>query len=263
MNSDSRELSKEEFIEKVRDVCSRGWIESHRKPSNDGAVGNTLEDILNIRENNEPFANTKHWELKSKAKSKSSMLTMFHLDPWPREPRSVEAVLLLPIYGWPHKKKLGQMSFRSTTSAQRYTDRGFTISVDDSAKRVLFSFDSSRVDSKHSEWLERIRQEVGTGQISPQPYWTFDKLEDKSVTKLKNSLLVLAEVKSAKGVYYYKYTELYILESFKFDRFMKGLKEGLVLVDFDASTKHRHGTKFRTKSSDFFISLFEHSSKAV
>ncbi len=171
--------------------------------------------------------------------------------------------MLLPVYGWPHKRKLGQMGFRSTTSAQRYTDRGFTIDVDDSAKRVLFSFDASRVDSRHSEWLERIRQEVGTGQLSPQPYWAFDKLEGKSVTKLQNSLLVLAEVKSAKGVYYYNYTDLYILEGFRFDRFLSGLKEGLVLVDFDASTGHRHGTKFRTKSSDFFVSLFENSSKAV
>ncbi len=81
MNSDSKELSKEEFIEEVRRICSLGWVRSSRSPYNDGAVGNTLEDLLGIRENNQPFANTKHWELKSKRKVKSGMLTMFHLDP--------------------------------------------------------------------------------------------------------------------------------------------------------------------------------------
>lgn len=37
-------ITKEELIEKFKEIESRGWIENYRK-GNDGAVGNILEDF--------------------------------------------------------------------------------------------------------------------------------------------------------------------------------------------------------------------------
>ncbi|MBQ6772934.1 MAG: hypothetical protein IJP48_02615 [Synergistaceae bacterium] len=45
-------------LEKIRNV---GWIKSHRNINNDGAVGNTLEDLLGISENNLPLPNAAEW----------------------------------------------------------------------------------------------------------------------------------------------------------------------------------------------------------
>ena len=38
-----------------------------------------------------------------------------------------------------------------------------------------------------------------------------------------------------------------MLQKFSFERFLKALEEGKILVDFDAHTGHNHGTKFRMK----------------
>ena len=45
--------TKEELIEIFKDIKSRGWIESARQ-GNAGGVGNTLEDLYGIKENNLP-----------------------------------------------------------------------------------------------------------------------------------------------------------------------------------------------------------------
>ena len=57
-------ITKEELIEKIKEIKSRGWIENYRR-GNDGAVGNILEDLLGIPENNLPIPNAAEWELKS------------------------------------------------------------------------------------------------------------------------------------------------------------------------------------------------------
>ncbi|MBC7236550.1 MAG: MvaI/BcnI restriction endonuclease family protein, partial [Chloroflexi bacterium] len=55
--------SKESLIEALLEIKRKGWIPSAR-PGNDGGIGNTLEDLLGISENNLPIPNAAEWELK-------------------------------------------------------------------------------------------------------------------------------------------------------------------------------------------------------
>src|SRR3989338_995800 len=131
---------KEELIKALISIKSSGWIRTNR-PGNDGGVGNTLEDLLGIPENNLAIANTVDWELKSQRRATSSLVTLFHVDPEPRKPVTVVAQHLLPLYGWPHKEAGGkypksEMSFRATLSGKRLTDRGFSIGVNSIKSRV-------------------------------------------------------------------------------------------------------------------------------
>ena len=64
-------------LQKIRDI---GWIATGRK-NNDGGVGNTLEDLLGIEENNLPIPNAAEWELKAQKKDTSSLVTLFHMEP--------------------------------------------------------------------------------------------------------------------------------------------------------------------------------------
>jgi MvaI/BcnI restriction endonuclease family len=48
------------------------------------------------------------------------------------------------------------------------------------------------------------------------------------------------------------------LSQFSFDGFLQGLREGFVLVDFDARTGHNHGTKFRLRQNRL-PDLYEHA----
>jgi hypothetical protein len=51
-----KSVTKEDLINALRKNRERGWIPSAR-PGNDGGVGNALEDLLRIAENNLPIPN--------------------------------------------------------------------------------------------------------------------------------------------------------------------------------------------------------------
>jgi hypothetical protein len=76
--------TKEELIARIREVCVSGWHSSVKKTidtRNDGAVGNTLESLLGIKENNLPIPNAQEWELKGQRKQTSSLITLKHIEP--------------------------------------------------------------------------------------------------------------------------------------------------------------------------------------
>lgn len=251
--------TKPALIEKLRQISATGWIPNARK-GNSGGIGNTLEDLLGIKENNLPIPNAAEWELKAQRLGSSSLTTLFHIEPSPRAIRFVPQVLL-PKYGWSQKGggdkyPEGEMSFRQTIHGQTSSDRGFKVIIDRKERKVLISFDSSKVDKRHKDWLLSVKNRVGLGELNPQPYWGFDDLEHKAGTKLLNAFYVQAEVKKVGSREFYHYSKVTMLQKFNFEGFLKAIEEGNVLVDFDARTGHNHGTKFRMKQ-DCLPKLYE------
>lgn len=251
--------TKQALIDKLKKIAELGWIVNARR-GNAGGIGNTLEDLLGIKENNLPIPNAAEWELKAQRLNSSSLTTLFHIEPSPRAIRFVPQVLL-PKYGWAHKEDgkryaQGEMSFRQTIHGQSRSDRGFIVIIDRSEKKILISFDSKSVAIKHKDWLELVKKRVGLKELNPQPYWGFDDLEHKAGTKLLNSFYVQAEVKTENETEYYKYTKVMMLQKFSFEGFLKAIEEGKILVDFDARSGHNHGTKFRLRQ-DCLPMLYE------
>jgi hypothetical protein len=243
-------LSKEELIEKLKSICNQGWVKSVKSPGNAGAVGNTIEVLLGIKENNLPIPNAAEWELKAQRKNTTSLTTLFHMEPSPQAVGIVSNILL-PKYGWAHKSIKNEMSFRSTTS-NKYTDRGFKVVVDKEQEKVLIDFNTQKVDkTKHPEWLKSVEKRIGLKQINPQPYWGFKDLNYKAGTKLKNTFYIIADSKREKGKEWFKYEEIIMLTNYEFDKFLTCLENGTILVDFDARTHHNHGTKFRIKQNNW------------
>ncbi len=252
MEENNSIYTKESLLAALIDIRNRGWIMNAR-PGNVGGVGNTLEDLLGIEENNLPIPNAAEWELKTQRANTSSLTTIRHIEPSPTALRFVPKILL-PLYGWPHneagkKYPEGEMSFRQTINAVQRTDRGFGIIIDRNQRRVELSFDSKSVSPRHSEWLRSVEKRIGLGELDPQPYWGFDDLFHSIGTKLKNCFYIKADVKTENGIEYYHYKEIYILRSFRIERFLDGLEQDRVLVDFDARTGHNHGTKFRLRQN--------------
>jgi len=251
--------TKESLIAALREIRDRGWIPNAR-PGNDGGIGNTLEDLLGIEENNLPIPNASEWELKCQRLNTTSLVTLFHLEPSPRACRFVPN-MLLPKYGWPHKEAgrsypTTEMSFRQTISGAARSDRGFTVVVDRENRKVLISFDATAVDTKHFQWLKTLERRIGLGELDPQPYWGFDDLEHKAGTKLLNCFFVQAETKRENGQWFFKYSKIFILKSFQLEGLLRGLEQGFVFIDFDARTGHNHGTKFRLRSNKL-LELYE------
>ena len=247
------------LIKKLKEISELGWIPNARK-GNAGGIGNTLEDLLGITENNLPIPNAAEWELKTQRLGASSLTTLFHTEPSPRAIKFVPQILL-PKYGWAHQEAgeqypKGEMSFRQTIHGQSRSDRGFNVVIDRAEKKVLISFDAKSVDIRHKRWLESVKKRVGLKELDPQPYWGFDDLEHKAGTKLLNTFYVQAETKIERKKEYYHYTKIMMLQKFSFEGFLKALEEGYILVDFDARTGHNHGTKFRMRQ-DALPMLYE------
>jgi hypothetical protein len=249
--------TKEELIQAMREIFAHGWYRSVKETPdtrNDGAVGNTLEALLGIKENNLPIPNARDWELKGQRSHTGSLVTLKHIEPSPTGAKFVPQ-LLLPYYGWKHKKAgtkypATEMSFRSTTSATEYTNRGFRIIVDREREKLLFVFDPTKANKAEQEilsWLQTVKERIGLGPLNPEPYWGFEDLRYQIGSKIKNCFYVVANSKIEDKREYFLYKSLFILSGFSFEKFIDCLEEGAILVDFDARTGHNHGTKFRIR----------------
>lgn len=251
-------FTKESLIAELKAICNNGWVKSVRKPGNDGAVGNTLEVLLGITENNLPLPNAAEWEIKGQRRQTSSLVTLFHFDPSPRAMRLITR-MLLPKYGWPLNEQ--ELSFRQTISTTGPSDRGFQVVVDDVERKIMISFNAQAVKENQSDWLRTVEERVGLGELNPQPYWGFDDLRHKAGTKLKNTFYVVADAKTQDGVEYFRYNGIIMLQTFSFEKFLDLLRRGLLKIDFDARTGHdrrghNHGTKFRIPAN-LLPSLYE------
>lgn len=244
--------SKDSLIKELKKIAEKGWIENARH-GNQGGIGNTLEDLLGITENNLPIPNAAEWELKSQRLNTTSLTTLFHIEPSPRAVKFVPQVLLLK-YGWQHqeageKYSSDEMCFRQTIHGLSPSDRGFMVKIDRVNSKVLISFDCTKVADKHKEWLKSVKKRIGLGELDPQPYWGFDDLSNKAGTKLLNCFYVQSEVKKDGGKEFYKYCKVMMLQKFNFNGFLNQIEKGNILVDFDARTGHNHGTKFRMRQN--------------
>lgn len=250
-----KQFTKESLVRELNQIRERGWIETARA-GNDGGVGNTLEDLLGIEENNLPLPNAGEWEVKGQRSDTNSLITLFHMEPSPRAFKFVPHILL-PQYGWTHrfagtKYPANEKSFRQTLISGKRTNRGFTTIVNYDLRRVEVSFDGNSVDSQvHGDWLADIKHRTSLSELNPQPYWGFDDLFHKAGTKLGKTLYVIAERKRIGGVEHFRYVDFQMLENFKIDKFISAIACGDIQVDFDARTGHNHGTKFRLKQQRY------------
>ena len=198
--------TKEQLIEKLKTIREKGWIPNAR-PGNAGGVGNTLEDLLGIGENNLPIPNAAEWEMKCQRIDTTSLTTLFHVEPSPRAAKIVPSILL-PLYGWEHKTIPDELSFRQTINGLSASDRGFKVIVNRPGSKIQISFDATLVDKRHADWLKSVETRVGLGELNPQPYWGFDDLFHKAGTKLLNCFYIRADVEKRKKNELYWYKEI-------------------------------------------------------
>ncbi|MDR0816698.1 MAG: MvaI/BcnI family restriction endonuclease [Desulfovibrio sp.] len=239
--------TKESLIQALINIRSQGWIKSVRSRNN-GAVGNTLEDLLGIKENNLPIPNAAEWELKTQREETNSLVTLFHMEPSPLALNFV-AQILLPVYGWAHKQAglkypIGEKSFRQTIKATNVSDRGFYVKVERDNERVSVDFDINKVDPRHRDWRDAVIKNGGEILIN-KPYWGVNDLFHKAGTKLLNCFFVKAKTKKENRLEYFKFSEILMLKNISKDKIIKSIEDGKIFVDFDARTQHNHGTKFR------------------
>lgn len=247
----TKTYTKESLIVELIKIKKLGWIEQNRNIKNAGSIGNTLEDLLGIEENNLPLPNAAEWELKTQRKDTNSLLTLFHMEPSPTALKIVQ--YLLKHFGWRHEKAgikypESERSFRQTLSYKNRTIRGFDIDIDEENNKIIVNFDFDTIDKSLYEWKETLI-ERNSVKLDERyiPYWGYNDLFHKAGTKLKNCFFVLADEKKDNGKIFIKYDKIMMLSNFKIDNMIKAIKNRDIYIDFDARTRHNHGTKFRLR----------------
>lgn len=216
----------DEFVEKFTAITERGWVRTHR--SGPTGIGKTLEDLLEIEENNIDGPDFGDYELKAMRTSANSMLTLFTKTPQPAGVNSK----LLHTYGFNTPNYPDEKVLHSTLSATRFSSLGDT----GKALKVVCSGD-------------RISIVDNNGNTSA--YWTATSLEQAFLKKYRYRLVhCFADASGSGSNEEFKFHTAWELYDFNFAKMIELLKEGLLLVDirigqYADGRPHDHGTGFR------------------
>jgi hypothetical protein len=222
----------EKFIDEVSNApIWNSWIVSHR--NGDTAIGKTFEDILHIKENNNPEADLHGVEIKAKRAYSDSSITLFTARPcYP--PKATK--YLINSYGY-YSEDNSEKRFYSTLLYNRvttYNDTGLSIGIDDSLNVIA-----------NDEAIVR---------------WEYDRLKKITSKKLPAMGFVTADSRVIQDHEEFYYRELELMWGFSFDRFLKAIKNKQISIDFRAKLKNGrvrdHGTAFRI-SKNYLKNLYE------
>lgn len=218
-------MNLNELKQKLEQIKKQGFVKTHR--SGDTGIGKTLEDLLNIQENNIPLHDiTGIAELKAYRKEAKSMLTLFTIEPLPKG--GDRDRLLLDNFGYSKRDNKRSKELHSTLSCKRYNNQNLKVSV--CKDRIKVTGKGKRLNI----------------------YWGMDALEKKFNNKLPALVYVLADRKDINSDEYFHFNEAYFLKDFSFDLFKKMVRRDQIVVDFRMyyrpnGTVRNHGTGFRVK----------------
>lgn len=215
-----------------------GFVENKRPNNKDGGLGNTLEDLLGIVENNLKTPDFKNFEIKSQRELTNSLLSLFSKSP--SHPRQANTYIrtqfgVVRDTNFPNNNK-----FYATINAKResiiYEKYKIKVDVDTKNQKIYF-----------------VIKDLKNVQLNEEIYWNFEDLE-KASKKLKSLMFVgIEEDKSVNpNKIHFKSAKIY--DDFCFDKFVDSLEKGYIFIDFrigvyNSGSKigktHDHGTGFR------------------
>ena len=230
--------SIQELTDKFLQIKAKGFVPNTRPNNQDGGIGNTLEDLLEIRENNLTQADFKGIEIKSQRLFNSSYITLFSKAPT--------------------HPKLANNYLRETFGEVRQEEH--------SDKKILyasiFAHRPSTVYDKYKMSLQINHNEQRLYLIvSNDIYWDFQTLQ-RATQKLKNLLLAFADTQTQNNQKYHHFTKAQLYLNFNFDKFLTELQNGSIMFDIRIGVHnsgksygktHDHGSGFRIKKENFHL----------
>lgn len=224
----------------LEEVKMKGFIKTHR--AHDTGVGKTLEDLLNIKENNLRIPDVGEVELKAKRIDSGSMLTIATKSP---EPKGINKVL---FEKYKYLDKEGKYNLHSTVYGLRKNPQLFIV-VFEGKKLVL------------------------KNKFKIQAYWPVSIFDDVLKAKSDIILLALAETKGERKTKNEKfhYIEAYLLSDLNIKKFKSAVENDKLKIDIrigvyrsgkNKGKYHDHGTGFRISKRDF-LQLFDNFSQII
>jgi len=223
-----------ELVVKLRSIKKLGFVKTHR--SNDTGIGKTLEDLLDIPENNLRLPDVGDVELKAKRLDSDSMLTIATKSP---EPKGANKKL---FEQYKYKDDEGYYNLHSTVYGSRTNSQGL---------KAMVLRDSIAIENPYSV----------------EVYWPVSIFDDVLVSKSNKILLVFANTKGERKTSKecFNFCEAYLLSNLNKEKFQKAISKDKLKIDFrigvyrsgpSIGRYHDHGTGFRINKRDF-LELFD------
>lgn len=217
-----------QLISELKKIKSMGFVKTHR--INDTGIGKTLEDLLNIKENNLRLPDIGSIELKAKRIDSTSMLTLATKSPLPKGANKI----LFENYKY---TKEGQFNLHSTVYGSRFNPQGL---------KIIFIDDMLKLDNKNGI----------------DAYWPITIFNEVLRSKSNQVLLVFAETKGEKKTVseQFHFTEAYLLSNLSIKKFKTAILQDKLKIDIRIGVYrtgklkgryHDHGTGFRIHKKDF------------
>jgi hypothetical protein len=228
-----------EFQRKIAQIKETGYVQSHRK--GDTGIGKTLEDLLDITENNIAGPDFATYELKAGRKESVSMLTLFTKAPLPASANK----RLLEVFGYAQRKTPKDYKQLSLTGKEIGKSK---IDVED--KELHVTVDALRLNSVGLKLGIKENRLFIDNSKNVEAYWDNDTLREAFENKYHRLVYVLADHKIERGKEYFWFNEASLLDGFSFERFSQLVVEGKLKVDirighYPDGRLHDHGTGFR------------------
>jgi len=228
-----------EFVRKIQQIKQMDYVQSHR--SGPTGIGKTLEDLLEITENNIAGPDFSVFELKSARKDSSSMLTLFTKAPMPNGVNRK----LLEVFGYLQRKRPVDHKQLSLTGEEIDNSK-----VPLHEKELHSTVDANKPNSQGLKLeIKGDRLYIGNTK-SVEAYYDNNTLRQAFEKKYHKLIYVLADHKKERGKEYFWFNEAYLLDGFSFERFSELVEEGKLKVDirlghYSDGRPHDHGTGFR------------------
>ena len=237
--------SIQELTDKFLQIKAKGFVPNTRPNNKDGGIGNTLEDLLGIQENNLTQADFKDIEIKSQRLFNSSYISLFTKSF--SQPRAVNT-RLRETYGeirmeeHPDKPVLNTSLFGNRESL------------------VYEKYKISLLIKRDLERIYLIVKDLNGNILCNDVYWDFSILRNAS-RKLNKLLLVFADTQTQNNQKYHHFTKAQLYLNFDFNKFLDELEQGNIMVDIRIGVHnsgplygrtHDHGNAFRIKKENFY-----------
>ncbi|MDY0278454.1 MAG: MvaI/BcnI family restriction endonuclease [Acholeplasma sp.] len=230
-------MNLDEFKVKFNSIIEMGWIKTHR--SGNTGIGKTLEDLLDIEENNIQGPDFDIYELKASRKSENAYLTLITQAPSPRGYNSI----LRRIGGYPQEKNGKLINCLRTTLYYEIENE------------LLNGNKLTYIINTNSQGKKEIRLKLNGKLIDG--FWDLESIAKKMKKKLSNLVYVLADNKYIGNDEYFKFEKAVLLkkDDFTVKSLEEALQEGLLLIDirlgqYENGLAHDHGTAIRIKKGN-------------
>tara|TARA_X000000368_G_C22993934_1_gene695700 strand:+ start:52 stop:795 length:744 start_codon:yes stop_codon:yes gene_type:complete len=238
-------------VEKVKLELNRikllGFVENVKSDDNDGAIGNTFEHYLGVKENNLKDADFEGWEIKTKKQYSKTATTLFSKKP--SFPEKGDRYML---------NKFGE----ADEDFPNCTNLNTTIYCNKIKQYYNNYF--YQLELKEDQ-INLIVKDKNKKIFDNKVYWKFEHLIAGS-KKLKNTIIVTAKKEIFKNKINFKYISFTALINFKFENLIDAFKNGRVVYEHrwspdktgdNKGKDHNHGGGFRVRRKEDLEKLFE------